>query len=113
MPARSQYATASSLVSKRSVSCCFISPELVQPINGSTTRGCSGSKSSCHSLVWAVPDCIAFLAGLKMREVIDGQTPSLGIRRGARGEKGRDSIVTPFTNLGDSRASDVAFGGMV
>ena len=41
-----------------------MSPELVQPINGSISRACSGSKSSTHSLVLAVPDCMAVLAGL-------------------------------------------------
>ena len=35
--------TASSLLEKRNVSCCFMSVELVQPISGSTTRGRSGS----------------------------------------------------------------------
>src|ERR1700744_4166952 len=75
MPLRSQYATASSLVSKCRVSCCFMSPEEVQPISGSIARGCSGSYSRRHSLVWARPDCIAFLAGLKMRAVMDGGVP--------------------------------------
>ena len=36
----------------------------VQPISGSTRRGSSGSKSSTQSLVLAVPDCMAVLAGL-------------------------------------------------
>ena len=36
----------------------------VQPINGSISRGVSGSKSSTHSFVRAVPDCIAVWAGL-------------------------------------------------
>src|SRR6201992_3658502 len=63
---------ASSLLSKCSVSCAFMSPEEVQPIKGSIARGCSGSYSSRHSLVEALPDCIAFLAGLKMRAVMDG-----------------------------------------
>ena len=41
-----------------------MSAELVHPISGSTTRGSSGSYSSTHALVLAVPDCIAVLAGL-------------------------------------------------
>src|SRR5689334_14157389 len=52
-----------------------MSPEEVQPINGSMARGCSGSYSSRHSWVWARPDCIAFLAGLKMRAVMEGGIP--------------------------------------
>src|SRR4029078_8609429 len=75
MPSLSREPPASSLVSKYSVSCCFMSPEEVHPISGSIACGCSGSYSSRHSLVWARPDCIAFLAVLKMRAVMDGGVP--------------------------------------
>src|SRR6202035_5606214 len=85
-------------------SSCFMSLEEVQPINGSISRGCSGSKSSCHSRVLAVPDCIAFLAGLKIRAVMDVRIPWIGDIE-VRGGGGRDSIETAFRNLtGDSEA---------
>src|SRR4029078_2198141 len=47
-----------------------MSLELVQPISGSTLRGAPGSNSRTHSFVRASPDCIAVLAGLKMRTLI-------------------------------------------
>src|SRR5690606_24504120 len=47
-----------------------VSAELVQPISGSIWRGTAASCSSTHSLVRAVPDCMAVLAGLKMRAVM-------------------------------------------
>src|SRR5208283_4598287 len=72
MPLRSAYAIASSLETNFSLTCAFMSPELVQPISGSITRGSSGSYSSDQScLDW--PCCIALFAGLKMRAVM---TPS-------------------------------------
>src|SRR5690348_17590725 len=44
-----------------------MSADEVQPIRGSMVRGFSGSYSSTHCLARALPDCMAFLAGLKMR----------------------------------------------
>jgi hypothetical protein len=55
---------ASSLVSKRNRNCWRMSPDDVQPIKGSTRRGCSGSKSRTQALVFAWPDCMAVFDGL-------------------------------------------------
>jgi hypothetical protein len=41
-----------------------MSRELVQPISGSTSRATSGSNSSTHLAVRALPDCMAVFAGL-------------------------------------------------
>src|ERR1700754_197812 len=90
------------------VSCCFMSPDEVQPIRGSTARARSRSSSSCHSLVLALPDCIAFLAGLKMRAVMVGPRGIGGSQ--SFGGRRRDSIETPFGDLiGDSRPDVIAF----
>src|SRR5581483_7942860 len=47
-----------------------MSVDEVQPISGSTTRGVSGSNSSCQYVVFALPDCMAVRDGLKMRATI-------------------------------------------
>ena len=62
MPWRVANATASSLVAKLSRTWARVSAELVQPINGSITRGWSRSYSSTQSR-GAMPCCIAFPAG--------------------------------------------------
>src|ERR1700733_10840182 len=62
---------ASSFVSKESRTWLRVSVELVQPISGSATRGEPGANSSCHFSVPALPDCMAVLAGWKIRTFID------------------------------------------
>src|SRR5437763_5208444 len=47
----------------------MVSREAVQPIRASTSLG-AGSLSSTQSRVFAGPDCMAVLAGLKMRTLI-------------------------------------------
>src|SRR5215203_1354766 len=58
---------ASSFESKKSRICCRVSPELVQPMSGSISRGLSSSNTRVHSLARAMPDCMAFLGCLKIR----------------------------------------------
>jgi hypothetical protein len=60
----------------------------------------------------AVPDCIAFLAGLKMRAVMDGRTPEkCGME--ARGRNSRDSIKTSYHDVIDDSRLYVTFSGLV
>src|SRR5262245_26580851 len=47
--------------------CGRVSAELVQPSRGSILGGRSGTNSKAHSREVALPCCIAFFAGLKMR----------------------------------------------
>src|SRR6185312_15221238 len=56
----------------------MVSREAVQPISGSTSLGV-GSLSSTHRWVMATPDCMAVLAGLKMRTFIGLHSLSGGV----------------------------------
>src|SRR6478735_2971302 len=62
----------------------MVSREPVQLISGSTNLG-AGSLSSSHSLVLPAPDCMAVLAGLKMRTFIGLHSLSLRAVVGAAG----------------------------
>src|SRR5882672_619182 len=68
-----------------------ISLDAVQPISGSIWRGLSGSYSSSHFFVRALPDCIAFLAGwLILASILDpliaaGPPPIAQWAKGGRG----------------------------
>src|SRR5215469_14000376 len=65
--------------------CGRVSTELVQPISGSIVRGRSGTNSKTHSREAALPCCIAFFAGLKMRA---GMPSPQWLKRGdGRGSK--------------------------
>src|SRR5690242_14939139 len=77
-PFFSAWALASSSVAKRSWTCCMVSREAVQPISGSTSLAV-GSLSSTHRWVLATPDCMAVLAGLKMRTFIGLHSLSGGV----------------------------------
>src|SRR5215469_11342758 len=55
-----------------------MSVELVQPISGSTLRALAGSNSRIQSRVLARPDCMADLAGRKMRASIRSSLEMVG-----------------------------------
>jgi hypothetical protein len=60
--------------------CCIVFRELVQPISGSIKSLRDGLRlSSTHSWVLPVPDCMAVLAGLKMRTCMAPATPFSGV----------------------------------
>src|SRR3569833_3460753 len=77
-PFFSAWALASSSVAKRSFTCCMVSREAVQPISGSTSLRV-GALSSTHRWVLATPDCMAVLAGLKMRTFIGLHSLTRGV----------------------------------
>ena len=64
MPLAWAYSCAASRVSKRNRTWAWVSSDEVQPISGSTSRAEAGANSSTQDRDLAVPDCMAFRAGL-------------------------------------------------
>jgi hypothetical protein len=60
------YSIAASFEAKFNLICDCVSPDEVQPINGSTSRAADGEYSRTHNLVFAKPEDIAVFAGLNI-----------------------------------------------
>jgi len=58
---------AQQFVSNQSLTCWFMSPELVQPMSGSISRAASCSNCRSQRCDFARPDCVAVFAGQLMR----------------------------------------------